>query len=459
VAVKLDYNTSKAALALHGVCVLMFLASAGAGVAQDGGGLNVTFDITQSFENREEDGFSGVDGSSFRSLTTLAFGLSSETRSQSLALGLSSGLAATFDDDSDASFENSLGTLDYTRSSRNSLLSFGARYRRDEVDDLVFDATLADDDIATGVGQREVLTLNSGFVFGREARVTGTFNHIYETSNFIDTLDPTLNDTDTQALEARLSFRLTPVLTTDLFALWREVDEAGAGATDRKTTRFGTSASYSLDQITTMTAEISYLEEESRSATTTQTDGWNYALSVARERSNGEVTLGYIQEEALTGTRRQLIAGQSLTFGRGSLAYSLGVSDTEGFDPQPLASLAFAYETDRNSTTSITLSQEGTVNGDDEEVVNSRLTLAYARDLSEVSQVGASFDLVDENVLVAAADDQRSFRFDLTYDHALAQDWTLTTGYEYALVRLDGAADRSRSTVFLGLQKSFAYRP
>jgi hypothetical protein len=435
------------------------MSSAGGLAAQEVGGLNVTFDVSQNLESRREEGFIGSDGSSFRSVTGLAFGLSSETRSQSIDLGLSSALAATFGDEDDLALENNQATLDYTRSSRDSALSFGARYRRDEVDDLVFDSTLADEDITTGEGAREVLTLNTGLVLGREARVTGTFNHVYETSVFYDTFDPTLNDSDTQGLDARISFQLTRAFSADVFATWREINEQGLGATDRETRRTGISASYAISPITTVSGEIAYGEEESRSATVLETDGLNYGLSLVRSRPNGAVNLNYSQEEALTGTRRQLIAGQDLELERGDLGYSFGVTETEGFDAQFLANLTFDFELDRNSSTRIELSQDGTINGDDQEVVNSRLNLSYTRELTRVSQVSANFALVDEDVLVAGAADQRSIEFGVTYSHALAEDWGVTSGYEYSSVRLDGAPDRDRRTVFVGLQKSFAYRP
>lgn len=455
-ATAVTYITTSRRLGLSG---LILLVTAGTAAAQEVGGLNVTFDLGQRFENREESGFSGLDNSGFRSLTTLAFGLSSETRSQSLALGLSSGLAATFDDDSDAEFEGTLATLDYARNSRNTALTFGTRYRRDAIDDLVFDATLTDDDVVTGVGQREVLTFSSGLVLGRAARVTGTFNHSYEASRFFDTLDPTLNDSDTQMLDGRVSFQLTRTITADLFASHSEVDERGAGATDRDRDRIGTGLSYIIDQATTLAAEVAYSETESRGDTVESSDGLGYVLSLVRDRPAGPVNVSYTQTEALTGTRRQLTAGQDMTLKRGALGFALGISETDGFDPQLLANLSFDYELDRNSTTRISLSQEGTINGDDEEVVNSRLDLSYARNLTSLSQLGASLAIVDENVLAAGTADQRAITFDLTYDYALTADWGLTSGYQYSSVRLDGEPDRDRTTVFVGLQRRFAYRP
>lgn len=435
------------------------LAGTGSAAAQDGGGFTATVDVMQGLEHRTQDGVGATDGSSLKSLSMLGFGLRSETRSQSLGFSLSSGLEASLGDESDVSVETNRAALAYTRASRSTDLTFGALYRRDDIDDLVFDELIADDDIITGVGERQVLTVTTRLVVGLDSRVTGTFAQTYETSDFFDTPDPALNDSETQQWDARVSFQLSRVLTTNVFAGFSKEQEEGIDATDRETARIGTGASYAIDPTTTITGEVSYQEEESRGATIEQTDGLNYGLILTRARPDGAISLSYSQEEALTGTRRQLSAGRSMILNRGSLDYSLGVSKTDGFDPQVLASLSFEYQPDRNSSASISLGQEGTINGDDEEVVDSRLNMAYSREVSDVSQIGASLELVDENVLSSAGTDQRSVRLGLTYDYDLTRDWGLTSGYQYSVVRVDGEEDRTRSTVFIGLQRSFSFRP
>ncbi len=443
-------------LLLSSVC---FLSSAASVLAQEAGGLNATFDVGQRLDYREEEGFAAGDVSEFRSLTTLGFGISSETRNQSIAFDVSSGLAITLGDDSETTFEGTQATLDYTLDNRENLLTFNTRYRRDQVDDLVFETTMVDDEVATGVGLREVTTVTTGLTLGRESRVTGVFGYSYENSEFSDVLDPSLNDSDRQNAEARISFGLTRTATVDLFGAWGEVDEQGAGATDRETRRAGIGLEYEISPITTVTGEIAYSEEESRGDTIDETEGFNYALSVVRARPNGAINLNYTQADTLNGARRQLTAGQELTLRRGTLNYALGATRTEGFDAQLLANLTYSYELDRNSTTGITLSQIGTINSDDEEVVNTRFDLSYTRALSRVSEINAGLAVVDENVLEDGAADQRSIRFDVNYGYEVGRDWLLTSGYEYSTVRVDGEDDRDRSTVYIGLSRSYAYRP
>ncbi len=436
-----------------------FVSDTHAVFAQEAGGVNATFDFGQQLAYRQEEGSDVDDVSEFRSLTTLGFGISSETRNQRIAFDVSTGLALTEGDEDEAVFEGTQAVLDYALESPSTLLTFNTRYRRDQVDDLVFETTFVDDEVATGVGLREITTVTTGLTVGRESRVTGTFGYSFENSNFSDVLDPSLNDSDRQNATARVSFAITRTAVFDVFGEWGEVDERGVTATDRDTRRAGVGLEYVISPITTMRGEIAYSEEESRGDTIEETDGFNYAFSLVRARPNGSINLNYTQADTLNGIRRQLTAGQDITLRRGALSYALGATKTDGFDAQLLANLTYSYDLDRNSSTDVTLSQIGTINSDDEEVVNTRLDMSYTRALSRVSEINTSIALVDENVLEDGAADQQSIRLDLSYDHAVGRDWMLSTGFELSSVRVDGEEDRNRNTVFIGLSRSYAYRP
>jgi len=47
----------------------------------------------------------------------------------------------------------------------------------------------------------------------------------------------------------------------------------------------------------------------------------------------------------------------------------------------------------------------------------------------------------------------------VTYRYDVGSDWDLVTGYEYSSVRTDGQEDRDTSTLFLGIERSFDFRP
>jgi len=186
------------------------------------------------------------------------------------------------------------------------------------VDDLVFDTGLLDDDLTTGDGTREIFGFSSGLVLGREGPITATLTQAFERSHFSDVDDPSLNDSE------------TPVLSTDAFFSWRDLDEDGLTAIDRTTRRVGVGAAYDISPATSLAAEVFYDDAESRGATVTETSGIGYSLALANARPNGEIRLRFEQEETINGTRREGLIGRSYTLRRGTLSFDVGLTRTAG---------------------------------------------------------------------------------------------------------------------------------
>lgn len=426
----------------------------------DTGGAIATLEIGQRFEHIEEEGFTGATSDEgMRSLTSIAFGISSETRSQSLAFNLSTGIAQNLTNGGSTEFESTRASLDYRVSNRSTELTFGGFYLRDEVDDLAFDTSLEDDTINTGVGQREVFNLTTGLTVGRESLITGTLRHVFEKSEYSDTIDPSLNDSLTQRVEGRLSFDVSPNLEASVFGSFSNVDEQGAGATDRETSRFGIGATYEVTPATTLTGEIAYSTEDTSGAVVDETEGLNYAFSLEHARPNGEVSFRFSEDDTLNGKRRQLTAGRSYQLRRGEFSFSLGASKTDGFSTQPIANVRLDYQIDRNSSFEISLQQSGGIDDSNNEVLNTRLDTSYARELTSLSQLSAGLEFVEENVLAAGGIDRRSVRFNVSHAYQLGGEWDLVSGFAHSSVREDAQPTRKRNTVFLGIQKSFSYRP
>lgn len=424
------------------------------------GGATFTFEVGQRLEYVEEEGFTGVTrDEGMRSLTSLGFGISSETRNQALAFGVSTGVAQNLTNGGPTEFESTRVSLDYRLSNRTAELTFGGFYVRDEVDDLAFDPSLDEDTITTGIGQREVFNLTTDLTVGRDGPVTGTLTHVFEKSEFSDTTDPSLNDSLTQRIEGRLGFRVAPNLETYIFGNLSKVDEQGLGATDRDTSRVGIGATYEATPATTLTAEIAYSKEETGGAIVDATDGMNYAFSIAHERPNGEISVRFSEEDTFNGKRRELMVGRAYTLRRGELSFAVGATKTGGLGARPIGSLQFDYEIDRNSDIEISFEQSGGIDSANSEVVNTRLNMEYVRELTPQSQISAGLSLVDENVLAVGGIDRRSVRFDLSHAYQLGGDWDLVSGFSHSSVREDVLPIRKRNTLFIGIQKSFAYRP
>jgi len=319
---------------------------------------------------------------------------------------------------------------------------------------------LLDDDITTGTGQREIFGLRTGLTLGREGPITATLTQGFEKSVYSDTVDPSLTDSDTRSVTGRLTFELSPVLTTNIFTAWREVDEDGPTAVDRTFERLGLGAVYVISPATTLTGELFYEKEDSRSATALiETDGIGYALGLTTARPNGSISVNFEEEETLNGKRRQALIGRSYELRRGTLAFSVGATKTDGFNAQALANLSLDYALDPLSRIRIELDQAASVNDDDSEVVNTRLDMSYTRSLTSLSEITAGVALVDENVLGVTTGDEQSVRFDLSHRYEITRDWDLVSGFEYSSVDEDGLDRRERSTLFLGIERSFDIRP
>jgi len=302
--------------------------------------------------------------------------------------------------------------------------------------------------------------VRTGLTLGRDGPITATLTHGFEKSVYSDTIDPSLTDGDTQSVTGRLTFELSPVLTTNIFASWREEDEDGPSATDRTFERLGLGAVYAISPATTFTGELFYEQEDSRSATAViETDGIGYALGLTTARPNGSISVNFEEEETLNGMRRQALLGRSYELRRGTLAFSVGATKTDGFSTQALANLSLDYALDPLSRIRIELDQAASVNDDDSEVVNTRLDLSYSRDLTSLSELTAGVSLVDENVLGVGTGDEQSVRFDLSHRYEITRDWDLVSGFEYSAVDEDGLDRRDRSTLFLGIERSFDIRP
>ena len=249
--------------------------------------------------------------------------------------------------------------------------------------------------------------------------------------------------------------------SVNVFASHKEVDAETVGANDRTTRRAGIGGSYDISPTLTATAEISYdkIETNDNAGTITSTDGIGYSLGLTRELGNGALNFNFSENETVNGKHRQASIGRKTTFKRGTLSYSLGVTKTDGLSIQPLANLDVDYELDKNSSLKVTLSQESTVNDDDETTINSRLGLTYARKLNALSSLTAGLQVIDRNTFTTGGEDQTSVRLNLSHRYDVGGDRDLVSGYSYTKTKRDTQSNRKTSTLFIGLEKAFDFRP
>lgn len=435
---------------------ILILTPIGGILAQDG--LVATFGVTQQLEYVGEQGFSTPQDEGLRAVTGLSFGLSSQNSNQQFDFGLTGGLVLS-DQNSSFDIENPSARLLYGISSRDTALTFNANYRRADVDQSNFfeDNIFLDPTVFSDEGTRTVASLRTGLELGRTAPVSYSFNHIYAQTSYDDTLDPALRDNTTQGLDGRVNFRLNGAVSTYVFASWREIDEDGINANDSTTTRYGVGGSFQVSPVLSLTTELNYSDSETTNSGVTS--GLGYSLGLLRDLPNGSLGGSISATETINGTRTQARISRAMEFKRGSATFGIGASRTAGLSTEPLVEAALNFAISEVSNIGVNLSQASSISTNDQETINTRLGINYSRELTALSSISGGIQYAEQDVLVPGGIDQSSISANLTYRHDVGQDWDLISGYRYTSSRRDDRADRDSSTVFLGLEKTFSFRP
>ena len=424
-------------------------------------GVTLNLDFGQRLESVSDDD-SEDDG--VRTRTNLGFNLQSVTRSQTLTLAGQTGLVYNFSDDTDGvDVESPRLALGYQRQSRNTAFRFGVSYREVDVDDSVFvvDPETEELDLVSGEGQRRTLSYNTSLSLGREGPLRSELSYSYTDVTYSGTTDPSLDDGVTQRVNARVNFRITPTLDTSVFASWRDTDEEEPGGTDTTTFSIGVGADYQVNARTLLIARLSYDDNESvrDGEITRDTNGLGGSIGVSRAMPNGTLGFRISQAETVNGTRNQAQVSRQFELQRGELGFTLGATKTEGFSTQPLVNIVWTYGVDKFSNLTLNLGQSASTTSENVETVRTRLGIEYTRALTERSSLSSGLQFVDQDVLSDGGDDQSSIRLNVTYRHAVGDEWNLVSGVSYSTSRRDTREDEDSSTIFVGLEKSFSFRP
>ena len=466
-------------------CLAIALAVTPFARAQEGG-LTTEFGFTQSLRYDDNPDFvADPDEGSFISRTDLSFNLASRTRSQSLRFGLSGSLRNDFnDDEEDFEFERPTARLNYSIRNASTRLRANASYRRDEVersffrliDDPGFDDNgdgepdpdpdpLPDDDLVddreliVDQGTRETLNYGVRFETGLNAPFGTSLRLRQREVDYTDTEDPDLFDSSRTRVDARLRFRIDPTIRARLTARWIYFEADDERETERETVAIGVGTTIDVTPRLRFTADLSADRIETERTTGDETDdGASASVGLVRDMPNGTISTRFSSDLTRNGQRNSLRFGRSLSLPNGSLSFNLGVTRTEDGDTNPLADLELTRDV-RGGALNVSLSQNANVNDDDEDVINTRLSVGFNRQINAVSSWNASLALADTNVLQDDGDDRTRANFQVSYRREIVADWNLATGYEYAVSNRENQDDRTSNVVFLNLERQFNFRP
>lgn len=421
--------------------------------------LRATFTIGERLRSVSEQGFASPQNEGTSLVTTLGFGLSAENNNQIFSLNLGTDVPVYLDDNDNLNssflFEDPFAQLNYSLQNRSSLLSFNSSYRRSDVTSSnFFDETL-DEDVVIGGGKREIYSVGTSLTLGQEQPVTTDLRYNFLRSEF-DQADPNQSDSTTQSVNGRVSFRITPLASIFVFGDLRQEDRDLATQSDRTTTSAGIGADYSISAVTSVTAQVSYDKDESD---TVQNDGTGFMFGVDRDVPTGTYSFDVSGTETINGFRQQASVGRSYDLQRGSIVFSLGALREENTSIEPLANLSLNLALTDTSRINIGLSQRPGFDDNDVNVIRTRLSAGYDYEINSLSSLSVDFQLANDNRFGTSANDSSSALASLSYNRAVSRDWDLVSGFSYETDRNDNQADQNTSTVFLGLEKTFDFRP
>jgi hypothetical protein len=429
--------------------------------------MQARFDFTQRLEYSDNPDLEDDGESDFFGRTLLGFGLESLTKVQRFALNFGTEIEAFRDDEgsdsnSDLDATNSFVNLRYDRNTRNALIGLGLDYREaDTSSDITDDELDADGNVIrqdSGTRKTSVFRLNGEV--GREAPIGARYNWTYTEINYSDTDDADLSDQTRNDVQGQLDFRISPKVTVFALARYEDLDTQGNG-TDREETEISLGADLVVNRVLTANVSLGYTEIDRSGDQIATDDGISGGVGLTLARPDGSWGVAFRSDPETNdnGRRSSLTVSRTRELSDGNLIYSFGVTgagDVIGRDP--IFNISYT-EALPSGQVSFGLSQNVSTDDDNDERVNTALRANYDHRINSISSVGVGLSVFDNSQISGDGDDAQRVNFDLTYRHDLTRDWGLVGGYSYSLSTEDGRDDRSRNTLFVGLQRSFNWIP
>lgn len=432
-------------------------------MAQEGSGLRGTLSVSQGLEVSDNPNLvSNPDGTTVTSRTNLGFALTSETRTERFLFGLDARFDSVLSgEDNDEDGVNSRGArLSYSREGANSALSLFARYREADLDDEVFgffvDGEFDPDALVIDGGSRRTTSVGGRLEIGREGPFGVSVSASRTQSDYIDTIDPELVDTDRTNLDALARFRINPTLTTfvtagrseevedDAFEITRTISYVGAGVEGEIRSGLRYSTQVTFDNSETQFGDTVVSED----------DGVGIELNVVQDRPDGALTFGASSRIDDAGRLTTASVGRSFDLPLGNLSLSLGVADRDDDDTAFTAGLTYLRETPNGALTASLVQRPSTNDGD--ATINTDLSVGYRQDLSPVSGWDASLEYSALSPFGSGSDDSRTSA-SIAYNRELTEDWGLRTGLRHSRATEDGGDTRTSNTVFFNIERDITF--
>lgn len=444
-------GSSKAAIA---ACLV-----ANAAVAQDAVNNGVTLGVSQNLSYSNNLGLNSAETSGLRSITNLNLGYATATRVEGVKVTASTGLEFGSDDGSANGLIDPVFGLSYRQESKNAGFTASANYRQADVSSVLNTQTVVDSGfISIDEGVQTDLNYSLGFDFGRTDPVSGSLTYAGNTRRYTETSDATLLDFDSNTLTAQVNLRFDDRITGRLSASLTEfVEENGL---KRNTENYSIGANFAVTQTLTVDAALSYNEtNRTEGSVSTSTDGLGFTMSANQDLKDGSLSARLASSVNENGRRTTISVSRELELKNGALSFSFGGVRSEDDSFDPTYNIGYNQELPKGAQFSVQASQAFETSGLGEDAINTRVAASYSAPLTTVSSLEATANFRNRQGLDTSADDASRLDLGVRYRHSLAQDWGVVGGYNRSFTSEEGEADQTSDTVFVGLQKTFEWRP
>jgi len=438
------------------------LAQAAEGVPQEdaapdaiGGGPLAYFEVGTFLRYEDED--PGDEEQVFE--TRLGFGYFLANAGQRLSFEGALFLEAPLDGSDDPSVTDPSLALSYAAFSRATEVSVDLSYSALDLEDGELDEDFDADDLTDDGGRRDRIEARFGLVTGRTAPFGTDTELSYRDDSFSDGADE--DDETFLSLGTTLRFTLDPRITVRATGFVSREETDDAVDTVETVHSYGLGTDLLINRLWTANIDFGYREIETETVAVTQiVDGATAAFLLTREMRNGLLSFSATRNITTTGFEDTFRVRRALTLANGAeVDLSLGAVIFEGSDPIAIYGASYANEIRPGTRFNLSFDRSGGVTDEDENVIRTRLATNLAHNLTETSSVvlGANLSQVEDASLAGA--DTTRVDLSLAYRYALTQDWTLAARATRGVIFEDGAEDERTTTLSLGIERRFSFRP
>ena len=471
-------STAAAAAGVAALC-------SGAGLAQDAGapsaGPRLVLDYQMELQ-ADSNARLRVDspGATYSFENDIGLSFRSQTPTQTLAIDSSITGRLANDPEDEVLDDEEAGTdlrqggldIDYTRAGARSLFTFGATYRRNEVEFvepffLDFDGDTIIDEVGfeRQDGTVTQAALRTSLETGIDTPLSTTYSFDVRSRTYSEVTDPDLFDSRNYRGEIASELRLSPVMTGTASARYRRYDYDDVEETEGEIASVSAGIRYAVNPTLEIDASLGYsrqVEEITEGGVREEEvdEGLNASFGFVQEMPRGAIFGDLTRSVQQAGFRTSVTVGRRFEFPSSSLEASVGVTQLDDGDPGELFEIAYTRDL-AEGRFAASARRRVTDNSVGDENILTSVQISYSRPLTQLTSLAVNLDVARIEEVGTEDDDQETeLAFTAQVQRQLTPDWALNVGYRGRYNEDDDEDDSAVSNaVFVRLGRQFVLRP